>query len=337
MKRILATAGIAGIALIGVTAPANAGDNNKVSICHATGSESNPYVSITVSENAVNGNGGHASHHGDLIPAPSGGCPGGSKGDHDPKDDDDGHGSKKVTICHATGSDKNPYVVITIPEKAWWNGHKDGHNGRADIYPVPAGGCDVKDEEEEEEEPAAGRSPARCCPAGRNTAGRGPAGSDPAGCGPAGCCRSCRPEPQRPRLPPRWSTADSTPRLLPEPRQMPVCPLGSEAWLHCLAPRGWSPCGTGDACRTSGRRSKAVPVVRTGIHRYGAMPVHTYTYGGVPMSFPYRHDVDSPPLDGDIAAPGAGGRGGAPDDGPAEDRVPEDGVSVDGFRRGGAR
>jgi hypothetical protein len=147
MKKILATAGIAGIALIGVTAPANAGDNNKVNICHATGSESNPYVSITVSENAVNGNGGHGSHHGDLIPAPAGGCPGGSKGDHDHKDDDGGHGSKKITICHATGSDKNPYVVITIPEKAWWNGHKDGHNGRADIYPVPAGGCVDKDHE----------------------------------------------------------------------------------------------------------------------------------------------------------------------------------------------
>lgn len=156
MKRILATAGIAGIALIGVTAPANAGDKDndkKISICHATGSESNPYVHITVSDNAGNGKGGHASHAGDLIPAPASGCPGGSKGGHD-KDDDDGHGhgSKKITICHATGSEKNPYVVITIPEKAWWNGHKDGHNGRADIYPVPAGGCDVKDEEEEEEE-----------------------------------------------------------------------------------------------------------------------------------------------------------------------------------------
>lgn len=153
MKRILATAGIAGIALIGVTAPANAGDkgdddDKKVSICHATGSETNPYVHITVSENALNGNGGHASHEGDLIPAPAYGCPGGKDDD----DDDSGHGPDKVTICHATGSEKNPYVVITIPEKAWWNGHKDGHNGRADIYPVPAGGC-VAEEEEEEEKP----------------------------------------------------------------------------------------------------------------------------------------------------------------------------------------
>jgi hypothetical protein len=50
-------------------------------------------VSITVSENALNGYHGHGSHDGDLIPAPAGGCPGGSKGgghghDHDHKDDD---------------------------------------------------------------------------------------------------------------------------------------------------------------------------------------------------------------------------------------------------------
>ncbi|MBT2596093.1 hypothetical protein [Arthrobacter sp. ISL-72] len=160
MKRILATAGIAGIALIGVTAPANAGgqgDNDetgdkKVSICHATGSESNPYVQITVSENSLNGN-GHALHPGDLIPAPAAGCPGGGHGGGGGKDDDDSdHGADKITICHATGSETNPYVVITISEKAWWNGHKDGHNGHADIYPVPAGGCCPAEEEGEEEE-----------------------------------------------------------------------------------------------------------------------------------------------------------------------------------------
>lgn len=141
MKRILATAGIAGLALIGVTAPANAG-GDKVSICHATGSETNPFVQISISENALNGNGGHASHEGDIIPAPAAGCPGSSKGDDDSKGD-----HSKITICHATGSEKNPYVEITIPEKAWFHGHKDGHNGRADIYPVPAGGCVEKDHE----------------------------------------------------------------------------------------------------------------------------------------------------------------------------------------------
>lgn len=39
---------------------------NKITVCHATGSESNPFVSVTVSKNAVlNGHGGHA---GDIIP-----------------------------------------------------------------------------------------------------------------------------------------------------------------------------------------------------------------------------------------------------------------------------
>ena len=154
MKRILATAGIAGIALVGVTAPANAtgngdDDDKKVSICHATGSESNPYVHITVSENSLNGN-GHATHAGDLIPAPAGGCPGGGYGGGGGgggHDDDDDHG-EMITICHATGSEENPYVEITIPKKAWWHGHKD----HGDIYPVPAGGCCPEEEEEEEEE-----------------------------------------------------------------------------------------------------------------------------------------------------------------------------------------
>lgn len=156
MKRILATAGIAGLALIGVSAPANAGPADKISICHATGSDSNPYVEITVSENALNGHNSHAVHEGDIVPAPARGCPGAA--DHS-KDDKGDHDSKKVTICHATGSEKNPYVVITIAEKAWVNGHKDGHHGRADIYPVPAGGCDEKDHEKDHEKPPAEKPP----------------------------------------------------------------------------------------------------------------------------------------------------------------------------------
>ncbi|WP_104173575.1 class F sortase [Arthrobacter sp. Y81] len=44
------------------------------------------------------------------------------------------------------------------------------------------------------------------------------------------------------------------------------------------------------------------------------------------MSFPNRHDVDSPTLDSDIAAPGAGGRG-TPDDGHSRDSVPEGGAA----------
>jgi hypothetical protein len=45
----------------------------KVTLCHATGSATNPYVVITVSVNATTGN-GHGRHADDIIPAPAGGC-----------------------------------------------------------------------------------------------------------------------------------------------------------------------------------------------------------------------------------------------------------------------
>lgn len=152
MKKVLAAAGIVGLALLATTAPAFAGPDDKITICHATGSESHPYNEITISENGLNGHYAQGVHDGDIVPAPAGGCPGGDKGDdgnNGNDDDDNGSDSKKVTICHATGSEKNPYEVITIAEKAWLNGHKDGHNGRADIYPVPANGCQEPDDDEE--------------------------------------------------------------------------------------------------------------------------------------------------------------------------------------------
>lgn len=50
--------------------------SDTVSICHATGSKTNPYQLITVSANGLNG---HSKHAGDIIPAPAGGCPTSSK------------------------------------------------------------------------------------------------------------------------------------------------------------------------------------------------------------------------------------------------------------------
>src|SRR5205814_5378160 len=44
---------------------------DRVTICHHTGSQSNPYVMITVDRNALPA---HAAH-GDIIPAPPEGCP----------------------------------------------------------------------------------------------------------------------------------------------------------------------------------------------------------------------------------------------------------------------
>lgn len=91
----------------------------KISICHVTGSEKNPYNEISVSVNGLNG---HVNHMGDLIPAPAAGCPStllvAKEG--------------KITICHATGSDKNPYNEITISI----NGLEGHGNHEGDIIPM---------------------------------------------------------------------------------------------------------------------------------------------------------------------------------------------------------
>jgi hypothetical protein len=46
--------------------------DGKITICHATSSETNLYNEITVSVDGLNG---HGKHEGDIIPAPEGGCP----------------------------------------------------------------------------------------------------------------------------------------------------------------------------------------------------------------------------------------------------------------------
>jgi hypothetical protein len=49
------------------------GKQGKVTLCHRTGSASNPYVRITVASPAAMR--GHLAHPGDIIPAPASGCP----------------------------------------------------------------------------------------------------------------------------------------------------------------------------------------------------------------------------------------------------------------------
>jgi hypothetical protein len=52
---------------------AQGNQNDKITLCHATGSATNPYVEITVAAAGVAN--GHARHAGDIIPAPAEGCP----------------------------------------------------------------------------------------------------------------------------------------------------------------------------------------------------------------------------------------------------------------------
>lgn len=69
MRKLLIGA-ITAIAALSITAPALATDNEnkKVTLCHATGSEYNPYVLITVSESAAEAHANHQDNE-DIIPA----------------------------------------------------------------------------------------------------------------------------------------------------------------------------------------------------------------------------------------------------------------------------
>lgn len=98
--------------------------NGKITICHVTSSEANPYNEITISVNGLNG---HGTHDGDIIPAPVDGCPATLVVTS----------TDKITICHATSSAKNPYNEITISVSGL-NGH---NNHASDIIPAPEGGC----------------------------------------------------------------------------------------------------------------------------------------------------------------------------------------------------
>jgi hypothetical protein len=118
------------------------GHAGKTTLCHATGSETNPYVEITISNNGVPAHDRHQNDE-DIIPAPPGGCPGGASAAKAHGNDNE-HG--KVTICHATGSETNPYVRITVGVNALpaHTRHQDGEDivnptGDCPSSAVPAG------------------------------------------------------------------------------------------------------------------------------------------------------------------------------------------------------
>jgi hypothetical protein len=99
--------------------------DSNITICHATGSETNPYEEITVSVNGLNG---HGMHEGDLIPMPAEGCP-----DASVVTDTD-----EIAICHATDDAANPYEVVMVP-----SAELDEYllANPTDINPMPVSGC----------------------------------------------------------------------------------------------------------------------------------------------------------------------------------------------------
>jgi len=134
-------------------------NDGKITICHATSSAVNPYNKITI---ALSGLSGHGKHEQDLIlQSDTEDCPNGTQTPTltltpdgtltvtptitptptvtlTPQVTDTTSGDgEKITICHATGSKKNRYVMITISVNGL-NGHEK-HDG--DIIPAPAGGC----------------------------------------------------------------------------------------------------------------------------------------------------------------------------------------------------
>jgi CHRD domain len=97
---------------------------SKITICHKTGSDSNPWRRITVSSRAwMNPNsksghvvGGHIRHTGDVIVVGTAACPSPTATPAVTNTP-----ATKITICHKTGSTTNPYRRITVSSRAWTN------------------------------------------------------------------------------------------------------------------------------------------------------------------------------------------------------------------------
>ncbi|HKY12638.1 MAG TPA: CHRD domain-containing protein [Gaiellaceae bacterium] len=160
MKRLLiAIAAAVPVLFAGVVAAAQGGEvatptvtpPSKITICHKTGSDSNPWRRITVSSRVMtNPNSksgrllrGHLRHAGDAIVVGTAACPSPTLTPAPTTTP-----PTKITICHKTGSTTNPYRRITVSSRAVTNpnspagkvlrGHM-GHTG--DILMPGAAAC----------------------------------------------------------------------------------------------------------------------------------------------------------------------------------------------------
>lgn len=123
----------------------------KVIICHATNAEDNPYNTIEVAQSSVDDR-GHGDHTGpvwypgakaddvrwgDIIPPVAGVTPGLNWPEGESTFNNGCElviaettaTERKVTICHATNSENNPYNRITVSISAVTDGGHRGHTG----------------------------------------------------------------------------------------------------------------------------------------------------------------------------------------------------------------
>jgi hypothetical protein len=96
---------------------------SKFTICHKTGSETNPWRRITVSGRAMNPKSqsgrtlrAHLRHTGDAVVVGAAACPAANVTPAPTKTP-----ATKMTICHKTGSATNPYRRITVSSRAVTN------------------------------------------------------------------------------------------------------------------------------------------------------------------------------------------------------------------------
>lgn len=124
---------------------------SKITICHKTGSDSNPWRRITVSSRAMTNPSskagsvlrGHFRHTGDAIVVGTAACPSPSATPAPTSTP-----ATKITICHKTGSSTTPYRRITVSSRAVTNPNSPagktlrGHMGHAgDILLPGASAC----------------------------------------------------------------------------------------------------------------------------------------------------------------------------------------------------